>query len=124
MTYFITNLAGIIAGILLGTFISRFLYNKKKYEDKSPKKRGLINIKYNIGDTSRDYEIEVEQIESSYDLHKLKFIKINGDYIENPKTLKYIKESFNNSWFLESKIDWLEKTVSEERREKIEKILK
>jgi|GEM_PF-3885865 len=135
LCYFIS---GIIIGFIFGSFSNMNKIKSKKLNEVKNLKRGIINRKYTSESPfekseSVDVDIEIYEVECTNTKSKIKIIR---DEKNNPSIIfsnskfntnqskKKVIDFIDNSWVETNSIEWITDTLSTQREQKINKILK
>lgn len=122
-----------IVGILLGSFITivvLFKYLKNKYITKNDTKVELRRGLYYNDTITKDINtklcvtFEITELEKTSTKSKIKIDNVifssSNDLILKDKIIKLV----DNSWIHSNKIEWIDKPMSDIRKDKLDKLLK
>lgn len=124
------NILFFISGCIITFTLTSFL-SKKVKKEYIPPKRGLLKNEYSAHDgiTGKSENIaaslEILEIESSDTKSKVKVLEIIIDKsrYNTEDWKKKIRAMTDNTWIDSSSIEWINKSKSTERAEKLDKIL-
>jgi hypothetical protein len=121
----------VIIGFFLGC-VSTIYFKYQKAKSSNPKyiRRGIYDHKLELSSAVDKNKIiyvqfEVGELESTKNRSKIEVLSVSpGESQYNTlEWKKKMKDLISNTWIDSPKIDWIEKSLSEERNKKIEEIL-
>lgn len=113
---------GITIGFLIGG-VSYHHYLKNKINNSTPKRKGVMKRSYQNGDKEWEVQWEVEIVEQTKELSKIKVISGVATSAFGSQKLKECIPLIDNLWVYSSEINLVEDTLEKKRLDKLKEIL-